>query len=202
MESIKYPYAIPLKYEVFYGTKYNSHRRVKAILIGDILGRTPEFKNMSYDQQTLIIKEIEQGCYHATCEEISKYEQSADWTNIMFRNIYNYICGNLFQNIDPNSEVQSKYLIEKILNGNIASIDLCKLGEMNSDDLCPDKSIEIKKKIQERANIKFSKKICTQDTCRKCKRKEYVVERMHTRGLDESDDNRATCVFCQHTWRI
>lgn len=199
IEEHKYPCAITLQYKIFYTDEYNSYRRIKVIILGDILGRASEFKSMDYDKQTEIIRVIEQGCYEKACEQILNFEQDADWKNLMFVKIYNYICGNLFQNIDPNSEIRSEYLINKILNN---EVELTKLGIMSSDDMCPEKSIEIKKKIQKRANIKFSKKICTQDTCHKCKRKEYVVERMHTRGLDESDEHRATCTFCQHTWRI
>ena len=194
----KYPHAIALQ-EIFYGDDYGPHRRIKLISIGNIMGKDIRFKAMPHEEQTKIIEDIEQGCYDATYKNILDAEQEVDWDNPMFSNTYNYICGNLFQNIDPDSEINSNYIIEKIFNG---AVNLKKLGSMPSEDLCPDRSAEIRKKLEKQATVEFSKKTSAMTTCGRCKQKKCTFQRVHTGGLDEQTRYRATCTVCQHTWKI
>ncbi len=195
----KYPDAIPLEYEQFYTEDYVPHRRLKMILLSDILGKNPNFKVLTYDEKVKIIKEIEHGCFQEACEQVSRLDQNPGWNNSMFYCVYNYICGNLFQNLDPNSQIKSSYLIEKIFNENI---EFNKLGKFSSEELCPEKSLEIRNKIAQQSGIKFSIKIFTAYPCSKCKKSQCTLDKRHTRGLDEATNYRATCVFCKHTWNI
>lgn len=198
MSDLLYPNAIILKIE-FYQNEYNPYRRIKLIHLSNILGKTKKFQLFDYNKQSNIISQIEKSCYEKACDDMLELEQEPDWENQMFINIYNYICGNLFENIDPESEINSTYLLEKILN---QDIDLENIGYMKSDELCPEKSKEIKRKIKEQACIKYSTKTSTMYRCGKCKKNECVLERMQTRSLDELTNHRATCVFCKHTWII
>jgi DNA-directed RNA polymerase subunit M/transcription elongation factor TFIIS len=195
----KYPNAMLLNFGTFYTDAYVGHRRLKIIALSNILGQFNEFKTMQYNEQVIIVKEIEQGCYVAACEKITELDQEPNWENSMFYSVYNYICGNLFQNLDPGSELESTYLITKVFSN---EVDLYKLATMSSEELCPEKSLEIRTKIIERSEIKFSTKVSTTYRCNKCKKNECTLDKRHTRGLDEATNYRATCIFCKHTWNI
>lgn len=195
----KYPNSIPLKFDVFYTDEYTAPRRLKLILISDVLGRFDKFKALSYEEQLAMIKETEHGCYQEACARIVELNLDVSWDNPALNNAYNYICGNLLQNLDPDSMVGSSYLINKVLD---KKCELERLGQMTSEELCPEKSIDIRTKIAERSDIKHSTKSSTMYRCSKCKRNETTLERRHTRGLDEATNYRATCVFCKHSWNI
>ena len=199
LSGLVYPNAIPLTFEKFYTQEYVPHRRLKMILLSDILGTYAQFKSLTYDQKAEIIKKIEESCYQQACKHISELDQECNWENSMFYCVYNYICGNLFQNLDPQSEVGSDYLITKVWAG---TVELDKLAQLTSEELCPEKSLEIRTNIAQRSDIKFSIKTSTAYQCSKCKKSECTIDRRHTRGLDEATNYRATCLFCKHTWNI
>ena len=191
--------SLPLKYDVFYKKDYTPFRRCKLLILSDIFKQFDEFNNMSFEEQTDLIKKIENSCYNATIDELNNLNLPLDPSSKLFNNIYSYICTNLFQNIDPNSEINSTYLIKKIFDN---EINIDKIGYMNSEELCPEKTIELKQQLDKRASAKYSMKSSTMYRCSKCKKNECVLERMHTRGLDELTNYRATCIFCKHTWVI
>jgi DNA-directed RNA polymerase subunit M/transcription elongation factor TFIIS len=195
----KFPNAIPLKFDTFYTDEYSPQRRLKLLLISNVLGGVDKFQKLQYSDQLNMIKEIENGCYQAVCARMVELDLDIDWDNPAMYNSYDYICGNLLQNLDPNSIVSSQYLLNRILNG---EIELNKLGKMTSEELCPEKSAEIRNKIAERSDVKSSKKHSTMYRCSKCKKSETTLERRHTRGLDEATNYRATCMFCKHSWNI
>lgn len=194
-----YPNAIPLIFKKFYTQEYVPHRRLKLILLSDILGRYDQFKTLTYDEKAEIIMKIENGCYQEACRNITELDQECNWENNMFYCVYNYICGNLLQNLDPKSDVGSDYLITKVLE---QTIKLDELAHLTSEELCPEKSLEIRTNIAKRSDIKFSIKTSTAYQCSKCKKSESTIDRRHTRGLDEATNYRATCLFCKHTWNI
>ena len=196
---LKYADAIVLEYNTFYNEKYIPHRRQKILLLSDILGKYERFTQLDYSKKVQIVKEIEEGCFEEAYNKMLELDQDFDWDNPMFYNVYNYICGNLFQNLDPNSAINSEFLLNKIFNN---EYELRKLGGMTSEQLCPEKSIEIRASIAQRSDIKYSTKSSSMYRCSKCKKNECILERRHTRGLDEATNYRATCIFCKHTWNI
>lgn len=196
---LKYSKAIPLDYNTFYTDKYIPHRREKILLLSDILNQYDQFSGLPHSEKVRIVKDIEDGCFEQAHNQMLELDQDFDWDNPMFYNVYNYVCGNLFQNLDPDSIVNSKYLLDKLFNG---ECDLKKLGAMTSEELCPEKSLELRVSIAERSDVKFSTKKSTMYRCSKCKKNECTLDRRHTRGLDEATNYRATCTFCKHTWNI
>jgi DNA-directed RNA polymerase subunit M/transcription elongation factor TFIIS len=195
----KFPNAIPLNFDTFYIDEYTPCRRLRIIKFSNILGYFKEFSTLSYDEKTKILKQIEQSCFNQAKKQLSELNQDFDINNPIFIKIYEYICGNLAYNMDPKSDIKSSYLINLILE---KKCDLNKLGQMTSEEMCPEKTQEIRARIAQRSNIKHSIKISSMYRCSKCKRNECTLERRHTRGLDEATNYRATCVFCKHTWNI
>ncbi len=196
--SVNYPNAILLDIK-FYSPEYNPYRRHKLLLLSDILGADSRFEKLDYAKQTDIICKIEESCYERAIQEIALYSQDAEWDNKLFINIYGCICGLLMQNLDRSSDVGSPYLLNQVLTN---KIDLSSIANLKTDEMCPEKSQSIKKKLEDQSKVSFSIKTSTMYRCAKCKRNECVLERMQTRGLDELTNHRATCMFCQHTWMI
>jgi DNA-directed RNA polymerase subunit M/transcription elongation factor TFIIS len=198
-EKTLYENAIPLKYEVFYVNEYGPERRLKLIKLSNILGGNDDFVKLSYNEKTNIIRDIEIGCYDEACKRTLELDQNPTWENDMFTKVYDNVCGNLFQHIDPHSELNTTYLYEKMMN---KEIDLHKLAQLNSIEMCPDKSKDIRNQIAARSEIKCSVKAVTSYKCSKCGKSECTLDRRHTRGLDEATNYRATCIHCKHTWNI
>lgn len=196
--SEKYSNAIVLDVK-FYLPEYNAYRRLKLLQLSDILGADARYRNLSHGDQTDMICRIEMSCHDKATRDIVKYCQDAVWDNRLFINVYNGICGMLMQNMDPTSDVNSTYLIDQVL---AHKIDLDSIANLKTDEMCPEKSEKIKKKLEEQSKVSFSVKTSTMYRCGKCKRNECVLERMQTRSLDELTNHRATCMFCQHTWMI
>ena len=202
-QSIEYNYPSYIKHKnsiilplTYFKHPYNKYRVSKLLLFSDILNI--ERKHSDRDILNITI-DIENSCYLATCKQLEELNQSIEWNSKYMQNTYNYICGNIAQNLDPQSSISSNYLLDKIYTKNI---DLSRIAFMTSEELCPEKTIDLRANLAQRNDITYSTKLSTMFKCGKCKRNECSLDRRHTRGLDEGTNYRATCMFCKHTWNI
>ena len=193
-----YKNSIPLNYEKFYKNKaYNDVRRLKLILLSDILGKQEFFKKLSYDDKTQFIMIVENSCLNESIRKSNEHDVHCVWSNNQFANIYHNICYQIFTNLDYDSGIFSKSLIKKIENN---KINLHKIAKMNCKELCPEKYKEIEEKISKRNNIKKNLKYSELYHCRKCKKNQCTVEKRFNRSLDEGVNLTINCLFCGYSW--
>jgi DNA-directed RNA polymerase subunit M/transcription elongation factor TFIIS len=197
MENISYKNSITLPFNIYYIEPYTQLRRAKILILSDILRKYKEFNNISIENQHKIFQIIENSCYNSAIEKAEDFNEISNFNNLIFCDIYNDICGNLFSNLDINSLVKSNYLINKILNNEINYINL---GNLTSQDMCPEKYTELLKLIQLKNNIQHTIKYSNIDKCRKCGESKCGMQRMQTRSLDEGTCYRYTCLNCGNTW--
>lgn len=178
---------------------YNKNRRAIILLIAEILEKNNKFKLQHQEIQSNIIINIELSCYNQTINKSDELLIYQSWDNEKFVYLYYLTCNKITKNLDPDSEVQSNYLINKILNN---EIDLSKIGSMTSDELSPDKSQNIKDVLNLRNNQEIKVKTSTLYTCRNCKKKEVSIREYQGRSLDEGSNLSLTCLFCNYNWVV
>lgn len=190
-------FTIPIN--IYNNKLYNKNRRAILLLIADILEKNNKFKLQHQEIQSNIIINIELSCFNQTINKADELLIYQSWDNEKFVYLYYLTCNKITKNLDPESEVQSDYLINKILNN---EIDITKIGSMTSEDLCPDKSQNIKNVLNLRNNQQIKIKTSTLYTCKNCKRKEVSIFQVQIKALDEGSNLSLTCQFCKYHWVV
>ena len=190
---------VPLKAQFYQNFNYNKLRRIKLMLFGEIMNKYKQFNKLTYDDQINIVKKIERGCYHISIDKANsgEYNIHTSWSNTKFINLYHGICYKVASNLDYESSVGSKYLAHRVLNNHVAPIDLAK---MSSKLMCPDKYVDIDKKLDKMSNIETTVKTTELYQCYKCKKTQCTIQTIINRGLDEGDSIRVMCQFCGNFW--
>ncbi len=184
--------------ELYSKPEYSKERRQIILLFGSILDSYPQFKSLTYSNQTNILISIENSCYQKTIDKCSEEAIYVDWSNDKFKYLYSLICSRVSKNMDVTSEVMDSYLISNIIN---SSIDVTKIGEMSSDDMS-NKNKEIKDQLNSRRNQKVKQKTTSLYTCRNCKSRECTVRSQQMKSLDEGATLILNCVNCGFRFMI
>jgi DNA-directed RNA polymerase subunit M/transcription elongation factor TFIIS len=144
-----------------------------------------------------IIKYLERGCLNRSIEKSKTYNIRCVWTNEKFIDLYHSICYKVSCNIDSTSSVESNYIIQKIMNNGVKSINV---ANMTSKELCPKKYEQLDKKLNKRTNLERKIKFSEMYRCSKCKRNQTTTERRYARSWDEGTDLTINCVNCGYSW--
>jgi DNA-directed RNA polymerase subunit M/transcription elongation factor TFIIS len=156
-----------------------------------------EYLNTPYSTKAKIIEKLERGCLNRSIAKAKSYNIRCVWSDERFVNLYNSICYKVASNIDPESEVHSTYIKNKILKN---ELDLEMVADMTSKELCPKKYEKIDKQMDQRINMKRKIKYSELFHCRKCKKNQCTTERRYNRSLDEGTNLTVKCMFCGHEW--
>ena len=190
-------FTIPI--DLYTNPLYNKNRRSIILLIANILEKNKKFKLKHIEIQTNIIINIELSCYNQTIIKADDLLIYQSWNNEKFLYLYYLNCNKITKNLDIHSEVNSSYLIDKIIHNDI---DINKIASMSSEDLCPAKSQTIKNTLNLRNNQQIKFKTSTLYQCRNCKKREVKIQEYQGRSLDEGSNLSLTCVFCNYNWVI
>lgn len=193
----KLKFTIPI--DIYQNKKYNLYRRSILLLIANILEKNNKFKLKHINIQSNIIINIELSCFNETIAKADDLLIYQSWDNDKFYYLYNLFCNKVTKNLDFESEVQSEFLINKIINN---EIDITQIAHMSSDELCPDKSKNIKETINMRNKQRLNYKTSTLYKCRNCGKKEVKIQEYQGRSLDEGSNLSLTCNFCNYNWVI
>ena len=184
-------FTIPV--ELYSDNKYNSNRRNIILLIAEILQQNNEFKLLSYSDQCNIVILIEKSCYDKTIQKSNEDMIYINWENPKFVYLYQLIISRITKNLDCNSEVNSEYLIDNIIN---KSINIDNIASMSSEELSPGKVLSIKQTLELRRNQKLNYKTTSLYTCRHCKSKKCTMRTQQMRSLDEGFTIILNCTVC------
>ena len=161
--------------------------------------KNARFKALDREEQDNIIIEIELSCYNETIKKSDDKLIYKSWDNDKFIYLYQLSCNKITKNLDQNSEVKSDFLINQILD---KKININSIGSLTSDELCPDKSINIKNTLKLRNEQKLNYKTSTLYKCKNCGKKEVKIQEYQGRSLDEGSNLSLTCNFCNYNWCI
>jgi DNA-directed RNA polymerase subunit M/transcription elongation factor TFIIS len=193
----KLNFTIPIK--LYQDNNYCKLRRSILILIAEIMQKNARFKALDREEQDNIIIEIELSCYNETIKKSDDKLIYKSWDNDKFIYLYQLSCNKITKNLDQNSEVKSDFLINQILD---KKININLIGSLTSDELCPDKSINIKNTLKLRNEQKLNYKTSTLYKCKNCGKKEVKIQEYQGRSLDEGSNLSLTCNFCNFNWCI
>ena len=188
-------HSVPLS-AIFFRDPYNYIRRMKIILFQSCLLADPQYKNLDRAAQTMLLQRIERSCYNAAIAEAAKQSIIVTWGNEMFDFIYNVVCYKVSANIDPHGLIRAN-LIGRLISGDI---DPRNIANMSSREMCPEKYVEIDRKIESQKNVKHTVKTSKLYTCKICGKKEVEITLAQTRSLDEGNTALVRCVSCGNNW--
>jgi DNA-directed RNA polymerase subunit M/transcription elongation factor TFIIS len=177
----------------FFKINYNNNRRNAVHFIAEILLNELKFNDWTYDKQTEMVKKIEQKVYSETREKGISLNIRLSWQNEIFVKIYDVILYKVASNLDPNSMIGSRYVIDNLLNG---VINPENLADMDSLDLCPDKHIDIIEKLKNRKETKIDYRYSKFVSCKTCLQYTCVERFVQKRCADEAPTAVYDCVKC------
>jgi len=178
---------------------YHKIRIEKVLFIRECFSQFEKFLNLTIDNQFKLCLAIERSINNATCETANKHNTICRWDDTNFVIYYRNTACRVTKNLDINSEVSSNYLGNAILDG---VIDPRKVGYMSSEELCPERSNEIKNICDIRNNQKIEGKVSKQYKCSICGCRETYVNEKQSRRADEGTTTFIECVTCKYRWRI
>lgn len=167
------------------------------LFIANICENNKKFKNLLKQKQDDIIINIEKSLYNTTIKKSNEQMIYINWENSNFTYQYQLLCNKITKNLDQNSEVNSSYLLDIIINNDI---DLSNIAEWTSDKLCPEKSDIIKQNLLLRNSQKLNYKTSGLYTCKNCKKKLVTIKPVQIKALDEGQNMSLTCTFCNYNW--
>lgn len=188
-----YPDALSLPFAPFYGADYNKTRRMKSIILSNVLMKSVEFKVLNYFTQIDIITHIENSCANETIRKSRGYNLRCDWDSQQFINIYHSVCFNILSVLDEENNT----LVGKILSG---EININTIAGMSCKELVPEIYETLTYHINKRISTETSQKYTEMYHCGKCKKNKCTAERVQNRSGDEGSSFFITCLFCGQKW--
>ena len=147
------------------------------------------------DQQRLEILIFEQ-----SLETASKNEVRRAWDNPLFVDIYTAVARRVIGNLDPNSYIQNKTLLERYKNSELSLEDIVK---QNSYELCPEKWQKLvdQQAKMERIQLEGNFSRATDKwQCNGCKMRKCTYYELQTRSADEPMTIFIHCLNCGKRW--
>lgn len=192
-----YPNAIPLAVDPFYRPEYSPLRRIKAMLFAEQLGKSEDFRKLTFNKQTQILTAIENSCINESIRKGKEYNVRCIWSNELFENIYHGVCYTIISTLDNDINSYSDILLKKILDD---KFDILNIAHMSCKELCPEKYEDIDKQLTQRRGAEQTLKYSEMYHCRKCKKNQCVTEKRYNRSLDEGVNLTVNCLFCGNSW--
>ena len=186
--------------QLYEDSNYCKERLNIILMIAGIFEKNKDFKNKMKKIQDKIIIGIEESCYNATIKKATEEMIYINWDNYKFSYSYQLSHNKITKNLDIDSEVNSSYLIDTIINDTISISDIHNIAEWKSDKLCPEKSDIIKQNLIMRNSQKLNYKTSSLYTCRNCKKRSVTIKEYQGRSLDEGTNLSLTCLFCNFNW--
>ena len=178
--------------QLYEDSNYCKERLNIILMIAGIFEKNKDFKNKMKKIQDKIIIGIEESCYNATIKKATEEMIYINWDNYKFSYSYQLCHNKITKNLDIDSEVNSSYLIDTIINDTISMSDIHNIAEWKSDI--------IKQNLIMRNSQKLNYKTSSLYTCRNCKKRSVTIKEYQGRSLDEGTNLSLTCLFCNFNW--
>lgn len=152
---------------------------------------------------------IESNCFQFVCGLMNPYRHDPDDPADVFVKTYKIYMGKILCNLDPDTDVGSKYIIGAVYdftmrrfhrNEDVDDHLIMRLAPYNNANLCPEKTAPIIKLIHEKMSQRARCKVSTAYTCSGCGKRETTLKGVQLRSLDEGENIQVTCVSCKKTW--
>ncbi len=144
---------------------------------------------------------IERSCYDECVMQCKMIDMRPTFDNKDFVARYNTACALVMAHLQVDGLVDSTYFVDQLKRD---AIDLTKIGQMTSEQLCPRASEQERTIIARRLEQRIEKKVCRAYKCHKCGGNETTLEEQQLRGLDEPPTVTVYCEnsVCKNKWRL
>lgn len=148
---------------------------------------------------------IEEGIYQAVSKDFNQNKNiSVNWNSSYFRRFYMNKCIKIYTNLNENSYIKNKNLINKVKTGEIEPYQLAFLKPV---ELFPETWDKLIKKKELKDEYIYTKKllaITESYTCPKCKKNRCSYYNLQTRSIDEPETTFVTCEnsACGYKWKF
>ena len=148
-----------------------------------------------------IVKNIETGIFNSCIREADNRGIIKKWENLHFVNLYIRKAMSIYSNLNPESYIENKNLLDKINNKEIGAYDLAFLEHT---DLMPERWNEIldrKKKIDKNKYERRTEIATDLYRCGGCGQRKCTYFQLQTRSADEPMTTFVTCINCGKRWK-
>ncbi len=149
-----------------------------------------------------IIRQIELGIYHYTLDKAKERCLKQDFSDIHFKRIYVNKIHQIYTNLDPESYVENKYFLDRILSEEIQPYQIAYLGP---HEIHYEKWKDIVKKQNAADEFEGTAVLGTKTDeyqCGRCKNRNCSYITAQLRSCDEPSSLIITCLSCNKKWRI
>lgn len=146
-------------------------------------------------------KDLEIGIFNSCIDYANSLKIPASWSCDLFSETYLNIGISIYSNLDKNSYIKNKTLIDKIKNREILPH---KLPYMSCEELFPEVWKEIMEKRERKIKAAYEiKQVSMTDAikCGKCKNNKVTYYELQTRSGDEAITQFYNCIICGHKWK-
>ncbi len=166
-----------------------------------------EIRKKIVDKLNKIIKnkkittEVEKGIYNYSIDKAKEINVKPLWKNKHFSNIYTNKAISIWVNLNKESYVNNKRLIDRLIEG---EFEPEKLASMKPQYTFPEnwKKILDEKNKREKMLYEVCKEtVSSMFTCGRCKKKECTYYQLQTRSADEPMTTFVTCTNCGKRWK-
>lgn len=185
---------VPLSPDL-YTKPFNSLRRAKIMLFGNMLWYYKQFKCYKWLNQVNILKKIERACFNNTITISHEKNIVPSWRNQLFKDLYSSVCYKVSVNLEPGGLVGNPTLAKGVLNG---TVSIKRLPCLSSIDMFPQKYTKILARMEASKNVKKTIKTTSMYICGRCHKNKCKLENLYNRSLDEGVNIKVTCVNCGH----
>jgi DNA-directed RNA polymerase subunit M/transcription elongation factor TFIIS len=150
------------------------------------------------------VHDMETGIFNCAIDRSAKLGISCNWSHPGFSVIYRALLRSVASNIDSESYVDNKSLLNRLLDPADPLLPH-DVPFMHASDSFPDRWVEVMHRSQKRDRYIIEKKpIATTDIfrCARCKGRECSYTELQTRSCDEPASIFVTCHGCGNRWRI
>lgn len=147
-------------------------------------------------------KDLEVGVFNWCLDESDKLKLQKNWKNPRFVSLYVDKARSILVNLDPNSYVQNKRLLNRLTDKEFLPHDI---PYMKPQNVFPEKWAELLDAKMKRDMHIFDEKQVSMTSdfkCSKCKKRECVYQELQTRSADEPMTIFISCLNCGHKWKI
>ena len=149
-----------------------------------------------------IIRQIELGIYHYTLDKAKERCLKQDFSDIHFKRIYVNKIHQIYTNLDPESYVENKYFLDRILSEEIQPYQIAYLGP---HEIHYEKWKDIVKKQNAADEFEGSAHGGTRTDeyqCGRCKGNDCSYILAQLRSCDEPQSKLINCNLCKKKWRV
>lgn len=146
---------------------------------------------------------LERGIFNHCLTLYKKAELNETW-NTIFKNIYINRAILVYNNLNPNSSLQNKDLLNKLI---YKQYDEFQIASFSSEQLFPERWSELKKQIsKDDEDVIYTVNIEDRPDglfkCRKCNSYKTEYNERQTRSADEPTTKFCYCYNCGNRWRF